>query len=485
MDAGDRLELKRRLRFAAVAAIALVVLAGWSLLLGGAVARRLSPLLFVLANLVLFLDFFDLLLRLFLLHRHAAPGGAWRTSPTSCPIPQEPFTAAEVRDGLRPFAVVASVHNLPPEEMDWFLAAAAPYRDRLWLIDDASTDDTWARLQRAGVRALRCARNRNKPGAIRELLRALPPEIATVVVLDPDARILNRSREPVSDLERVLFAFQRSGMAALCPRLVLRHGSLLERLQALEYCLAFSLGRRSLGDHSITSGIAVYRRDALARLLEGHTLSIYAEDLKNAFLLLASDERIYYDGRLVVETEGKRTWRSWFSQRVGWFYGLLKVYREHIADAVRGVAVRDAGKRFSFFYQFVVYMGVFLLLFHPFKVWSLGFLTLSALTGIDMLLGTRWVPRAMAVDPGYIAIAYAKYLLLSVVSILLVAELGERRRLLPAAPAYFVYAMAQIVPATVGYLNWFSLRLTGHRIYRDHFQTEACIRRELGGARTP
>ena len=284
--AGGNLQLKRRLRFALVAGVALAILTGWGVLMSHATSGRLSPALYVLANLILFVDFFDLILRVYFMNRHAAPGRPWRSSPMSCPIGVEQATETEVQSGLRPFAIVVSIHNLPPEELDWFLDAVRPYQEHLWLIDDASTDDTWARVQRSGVRAMRAATNLNKPGALRELIGTLPPEIATVVVLDPDACILNRSAGAVSDLERVLFDFQRSGMAALCPRLMLRHDSYLERLQAFEYCIAFGLGRRSLGDHSITSGIAVYRRDALVRILEHHSLSIYAEDLKNTFLLL-------------------------------------------------------------------------------------------------------------------------------------------------------------------------------------------------------
>ncbi len=54
----------------------------------------------------------------------------------------------------------------------------------------------------------------------------------------------------------------------------------LARFQAFEYALAFRIGRESLADYSITSGVSFYRRDALARALNEHTLSVYAEDLR-------------------------------------------------------------------------------------------------------------------------------------------------------------------------------------------------------------
>ena len=51
--------------------------------------------------------------------------------------------------------------------------------------------------------------------------------------------------------------------------------------------------------------------------------------------LLSQGERIYYDGRLVVSTEGPGNVRRWFSQRVGWYYGLLKVYLERFGEIWR------------------------------------------------------------------------------------------------------------------------------------------------------
>lgn len=65
-----------------------------------------------------------------------------------------------------------------------------PFRDRLCLIDDCSTDYTSALIRQAGFRCIRGERNRKKPGAIRTLLDALPPEVETVVGLDPDVVML-------------------------------------------------------------------------------------------------------------------------------------------------------------------------------------------------------------------------------------------------------------------------------------------------------
>ena len=86
--------------------------------------------------------------------------------------------------------------------------------------------------------------------------------IETVIVMDPDCRF---TEEVIlaGGLERRIFEFQRSRMAALTPRVRIRDAGVLPALQALEYGMTFSVLRKSLGDHCVTSGVAIYRRDAL------------------------------------------------------------------------------------------------------------------------------------------------------------------------------------------------------------------------------
>lgn len=449
--------------------LAAVALAGVVAAVRGAASPGWGLSLYALATFVFSLDFLDLVLRVYFRRRHIRDGHE-EDPPTSVPLGVGRFTPYQMRLHLRPYALLVSVHNAE-EELDDFLEAMAPYRERLWVIDDASTDDTWFHLRRAGLLCVRGDANRKKPGAIKELLGHLPPDVATVVVLDPDVRILDAQAAGLPDLERVVFEFQLSRRAAACPRIVVRPDGWLARLQALEYGIGLGLGRKSLGDHSITSGVALYRRDALEEVLREHTLSVYAEDLKNALILLGRGETIYYDERLVIETGAKRTWKTWFSQRVGWHYGLLKVYRENFRD-VR----RSANGRPFFIYQYLIYMGAFTLLLQPLRVLSLGLLVLSTVNGLDQVLGLDWIPDTPATEPAYFFFAYLNYTALALAaSSLAIPEAREWLRLLPVVPVYFFYVLVLIVPATLGYLNWFSLRLTGRRLYRDHFHDEEAL----------
>jgi hypothetical protein len=449
--------------------LALALGAGWAL------RRGVDPALYVLANLIFFTDALDLGARVWMRRRYASRSGLG-PGPTSVPLNIGQFTPFQMKVHQRPYALVCSMHNAE-DILDDFLEGLGPYRDRLWVIDDASTDQTWFKLQQAGVQAVRASRNRKKPGAIRELLALLPPDIATVVVLDPDVRI-GEAGDGISALDRVVFEFQRTGAAALSPRLTIRPDGWLARVQEFEYATAFGLGRMSLADHSITSGVALYRRDALAGVLDEHSLSVYAEDLENALILLGRGERVYYDERLVAQTEGKRTWSEWFSQRVGWSYGLVKVYVERIDEIWRGSRAR-LGLR----YQYLVYMGLFTLPLQPVRIVTLVLLSLSTANGLDLLLGLDLIPDVAATDPAYFLFAYLKYTgLVLVASTLVGATPHDWLRLVPVVPVYFFYALAHVVPVTVGYANWLSLRVAGVRLYRDHYQDEDSLREERRSA---
>jgi cellulose synthase/poly-beta-1,6-N-acetylglucosamine synthase-like glycosyltransferase len=427
--------------------------------IGGAAGRvGLNVGLYVLASMIFFADLIDLLVRLYLRRQNTGPTPQTLSPATSVRIDVGTFTPYQMRLHLRPFAIVASVHNAS-KHLDEFLVGMRDLRDHLWIIDDASTDDTVQRLRAAGVRFVRNPTNGRKPAALQALLRMIPSHIETIMVLDPDTRILSDD----DDFVRVLFEFQRSGMAALCPRVAAAGSGWLARIQRLEYWLAFSIGRKSLSDFSITSGVAVYRADALRFVLEEHSLSVYAEDLENALILLAQQESIYYDGRLVVETDAIAGIRRLFSQRVGWHFGLMRVY----AARWKSLWSRSAA-HIGFAYQFIVYMGVLTLLLHPFKIAAFVLLVSSFLSDAAYLVGGgAFVDLA---NPLYFPIVYLQYVGLIFFALMVAVPLRERRGVLAAVPLYPIYAILHVIPATIGYLNWVAMRLWGRRVYRDHYE---------------
>ena len=431
-------------------------------------AASVSLLIYGLANLIVYTDALDLLLRLHVRRRHTATASAPADN-RNVSIDLVGSLPGGIRRmvPLRPYAIVASVFNLG-DRLDEFTEAFAPYRDRVWLISDGSTDSTVTRLVQDGWRCFDDGVNRRKPAALRVLLERLPPHIETVMVIDPDIRIRGLSGGSSADLERVIGDFQQSGAAAVCPRVMIEPDGFLARFQAFEYALAFRIGRESLADYSITSGVSIYRRDALWRALREHSLSVYAEDLENALILLSQGERIYYDGRLVVSTEGPGTFGRWFSQRVGWYHGLLKVYTERLG------AIWRISKRTPFAgYHFVIYIGGLSLVLHLVKILSALLLLLSLIGGFDSLFLAHLLPRNTLTSPSYFIGAVGSYLALGVIALFTVVPKAERAYIAPIVPLYLLYALTHLLPMTIGFSNFIAVRLWGRRLYKDHYEPRA------------
>lgn len=432
-----------------------------------------SFLLFGLANLIVFTDAIDFGVRMYVHRRHTAvpsdlSRGAVRQLSIDLPAAQRkgPGPAA-TRTLARPYAIIASVFNLG-DELDEFMERLGPYRDRVWLISDGSTDNTAKRLVQAGWRCLDEEVNRHKPGAIQYLLSKLPPQIETVMVIDPDVKICSREEGSLVDLDRAVADLQHSGAAACCPRVAIEKDGILARFQALEYVLACVVGRRSLADFVITSGVSIYRRDALERALDQHSLSIYAEDLENSVVLLHAGERIYYDGRLLTLTHGPHTIRHWFSQRVGWYYGLIRVYTQHLPQ------LWHIARRTPFaMYNFVAYVGVLGLALHVLRIASAGLLFVSVLAIFDKLFVIDQLRSGTAINPVFFAGAFACYVVFGAIALLTVVPRRERAYIAPILPLYFIYVLAHLVPITVGFANWIALRWWGRRLYRDHYHTSS------------
>lgn len=459
----DRTKIWSALVAAFVVAV-LVLAAG--LMVSQSLAKNFSLLLFLLVGSVALLDLLDMAVRLYLRRVHGTVDDSREYANLSVPFTQGEFTAKQKRVHLRPYAIVASIHNAEAF-LDEFMATMERYRDRFWIIDDASSDQTCIRLRQAGWRCLRSTVNLKKPGALKALIATLPTEIETVMVIDPDILIRDPVEDGCSRLESVIFDFQRSGMASMCPRIAIREDGLLARFQALEYCMSCSLGRSSLGQRSINSGVSLYRREALRMALARHSLSVYAEDLENSLILLGAGEHIYYDGRLVIETEGMRSWSRWFSQRVGWFYGLIRVYAERF-ELIKHVSAESPGSA----YQFLVYTGLFGIVLHPLRIFAFFLLLLGMSKSIDGLLGVNIIPDWRAADPTYFLGVYIQFTLVTLIALFVAVPRRERWHLVPAIPLYFFYYLAHIVPVTVGYANWLSLWLHGRRVYVDHYHED-------------
>ncbi len=448
------------------------LLAGWlALSVANARAVSFSVFVFAVANLIVYTDAIDFALRLYMRRRHTASAGGMpdRSQRGDVSINLAGVLPPDARHMVpaSPFAIIASVFNLE-DELEEFMDAYAPYRERFWLISDGSTDNTVMRLRQAGWRCFDDGVNRRKPAALRRLLERLPKHVETVMVIDPDIRIRGVNEGSAIDLEQFVSDFQQSGAAAACPRIMIEPDGFLARFQSFEYALAFRVGRESLANFSITSGVSFYKRSALARALNEHSLSVYAEDFENAVILLSHGERIYYDGRLVVSTEGPGSLQRWFSQRVGWYHGLIKVYTERFPEILR------ISRRAPFaFYHYLIYVGGLSLAMHLVKIVSAVLLLMSLLSGLDALLLDDLVPRGAIANPANFVAAVTSYLALGLIALFTSVPKAERAYAAPIVPLYLCYALTHIVPMTVGFGNFFTLKVFGRRIYQDHYEAPA------------
>jgi cellulose synthase/poly-beta-1,6-N-acetylglucosamine synthase-like glycosyltransferase len=414
--------------------------------------------IYVLANFVLLFDMIDLIVRVWMMKVN----GASAEGP-SIDLGLAEISNAERSMMLDSYAIVASVHNAA-DDIDRFLTTLAPFKDVVWLVDDASDDTTLLRLRRGGWNCLPGIVNRKKPGALKHLLLALPADVQTIVVMDPDVRLRAPDGNVRALLERVIGDLQRGGAAALTPRVRARPDGWLAECQAFEYELSCGLGRKSLGDLACNSGVSVYHRRALEGTLNRHSLSVYAEDLENSLLLLASGKRIYYDDRLVLETDAKRTWRGLFSQRVGWAFGCAKLFAERMP-----LFARIARRSPMAAYQYVFYLGINGVALFPLKLASLCLLAMSFLKSLDDLLMTHVMPLHAWNQPALFALWYGKSALVLIVACITVVPHGERRRHAATLPSYPFYALLQYLPTAIGYGNVLALKAFGRRLYDDHY----------------
>lgn len=277
-------------------------------------------------------------------------------------------------------------------------------------------------------------------------------------------------------LEEVIVDLQRSSAAALTPRIQVTKGSWLAECQALEYELACGLGRKCLRDVACNSGVSLYRRAALEDALSRHSLSVYAEDFENSLLLLAAGERIYYDDRLVIETDAKPTWKGLFSQRVGWSFGGAKLFSERLTLVAAIARHSPLGA-----YQYFFYLGLNGILLWPLKLATIALLGMSFLRGVDDLLMTGLVPEESWNEPMLFFLWYVKSTIVLLVACFVTLTPGERVRSLLTLPFYGIYTLLHYLPVTVGYLNLLTLRLLGRRLYADHYDANLRLRAAKAG----
>jgi hyaluronan synthase len=229
--------------------------------------------------------------------------------------------------------------DYPPELLD------------VYIVDDGSTDRTWAEVRRAAERfpqlhALRFSHNRGKRAAMAAGIRASSAEI--VCFVDSDSRL-----EPDALRELVRpFADRRVAIATGHADVLNRGDNLLTRLQEVRYYVAFRVikGSESIfGAVTCASGcFSAYRRDLLLGVLERwesqHFLgreATFGDDRALTNMLLRT-HRVVYQSTARCHTAVPTTMRRFLVQQVRWKKSWLResliactfFYRKHPVAAV-------------------------------------------------------------------------------------------------------------------------------------------------------
>ena len=198
------------------------------------------------------------------------------------------------------------------------------------VVDDGSTDDTYARAStlegRYGDVTVRVVSKANAGKA-----SALNTGIALarhpfVLCMDGDSRL---ARETLRAAMRH-FDDERVGAVAGNVKVVNRDG-LWTRLQALEYIEGLNMARRAQGFlrsvNIIPGPIGVFRRETLVSV-GGYDTDTFAEDADLTLKILTAGWQVVYEDGAVAYTEAPERLMDLIKQRYRWTRGILQALRK-------------------------------------------------------------------------------------------------------------------------------------------------------------
>jgi len=199
------------------------------------------------------------------------------------------------------------------------------------VIDDGSTDDTYARAAelegyygRATVRVVSKS-NGGKAHALNTgIALARTP---FVLCMDGDSRLAPGT------LKYAMPHFRDPRVGAVAGNVkVVNRRNLWTCLQALEYIEGLNMARRAQGFvravNIVPGPIGVFRRDTLARV-GGYDTDTFAEDADLTLKLLTDGWHIVYEDRAIAYTEAPEQLLDLLKQRYRWTRGILQALKKH------------------------------------------------------------------------------------------------------------------------------------------------------------
>jgi cellulose synthase/poly-beta-1,6-N-acetylglucosamine synthase-like glycosyltransferase len=221
------------------------------------------------------------------------------------------------------------------------------------VVDDGSTDDTAARVERLrlpGVRVLRQP-NGGKPAALNTGIVAARYDV--IVMVDGDTVF-----EPGS-LRAIAAPFVDAGVGAVSGNAkVGNRRGLIGKWQHIEYVVGFNLDRRMFDVlqcmPTVPGAIGAFRRAALADV-GGVSDATLAEDTDLTMGIIRAGWRVVYAADARAWTEAPATLGALWRQRYRWCYGTMQAMWKHRAAVfARGSAGRLGRRGLAYLFVFQV-----------------------------------------------------------------------------------------------------------------------------------
>jgi poly-beta-1,6 N-acetyl-D-glucosamine synthase len=216
-------------------------------------------------------------------------------------------------------------------------------RFEILVIDDGSTDDTYARActfegvhGRITVRVIRKS-NGGKSSALNAGIAEARGEF--VLCMDGDSTL---GRDT---LWTAIRHFDNPSVGAVAGNVkVVNRTNLLARLQALEYVEGLNMVRKAQGFfravNIVPGPIGIFRKRALESV-GGYDSDTFAEDCDLTMKLLIRRWQVVYEQRAIAYTEAPERLLDLLKQRYRWTRGILQAMRKHswaLVDPRRGIA---------------------------------------------------------------------------------------------------------------------------------------------------
>jgi glycosyltransferase involved in cell wall biosynthesis len=233
-------------------------------------------------------------------------------------------------------------------------------RYQILICDDASTDNTFARLEdySRDIPSITCLHNRvntRKVGAIERMVRRVRTPF--VLTLDADSMITELQPDAI---EQLLHKMHDEGFDAAYFRIVPHDRDWLGRLQKLDYTIFTDTLRRILRVPVCLVGQGVvWKKDRFLEVLSAHSKQYDGDDLENTVIALTKGMRLCWEREtLVVTTIPKESILGLIRQRaLSWEFGLFRVLLNKHALMLGG----ESGA----FYKNLLLVDLFA---HPFRL---------------------------------------------------------------------------------------------------------------------